>query len=369
LFALTWIGSANRDLLKRLLGCLWEKEIQCHGRAAEAFAALEAQVDAIAERLHIAAESHTVFEESLELVRETLQELQDQADEEAQRGEPHGSVAQSDSNRRVEEMHQEVHKFRERTSEALTALRTTLHRGAELLELMEPVDLPIRVIDVENQNGVESVESVAGMTLQNLTPPGGSSPGDAEGQSEQGSSSLDSWEILSNPGGNHCFMPESLFMLASGHVLVPASELSPGSLIVAADGNRTLKVTNVTSHCTERVTELEAGGITIRVTPDHRIVTPTGVALAEELKEGDCVTTSFGSRCLTSAETRPEQTMVLAITFSPDEPVATFLPPQAIWSMGQAASGRRTRRSGMNRRGQASDAVSIPETAPGMYRD
>lgn len=173
LFALTWIGSANREVLKRLLGRMWEKEIQYHERAAEAFAALEAQVDAIAERLHITAASHTVLEESLQLVRETLQELRDQAEEEARRGEPRGSIAQLDSNERFAEMHREVQNLRERMSEMLAGLRKALHHGEEFLQVVEPVDVPIQMVEVENFYI-------------------GSDVGSAEEQSEHGSSSLDS---------------------------------------------------------------------------------------------------------------------------------------------------------------------------------
>jgi len=207
----------------------------------------------------------------------------------------------------------------------------------------------------------------------------GSRPEDTDLRSDQGSAgstgSFDSWI---SPPGDHCFLPESLFKMASVGVqcLLPALMLVRGSTVEAADGMTVLEVTSVRRHQTQQVTELQAGDATIRITPNHRIVTAEGaVALAMDLRVGDYVLCSSGLKQLTSVETWDEEAEVFAITFSPDEAVATFLPPPGmVLSLGQAASTGRTRRSGMNRRGQhnaasSNDMVSIPDTAPGAYQD
>eukprot|EP00442_Polarella_glacialis_P021766 CAMPEP_0115111570 /NCGR_PEP_ID=MMETSP0227-20121206/40117_1 /TAXON_ID=89957 /ORGANISM="Polarella glacialis, Strain CCMP 1383" /LENGTH=253 /DNA_ID=CAMNT_0002510959 /DNA_START=132 /DNA_END=894 /DNA_ORIENTATION=+ len=203
----------------------------------------------------------------------------------------------------------------------------------------------------------------------------GSRPEDTDLRSDQGSAgstgSFDSWI---SPPGDHCFLPESLFKMASDGVqfLLPALMLVRGSTVEAADGMTVLEVTSVRRHQTQQLTELQAGDATIRITPNHRIVTAEGaVALAMDLRVGDYVLCSSGLKQLTSVETWDEEAEVFAITFSP----ATFLPPPGmVLSLGQAASMGRTRRSGMNRRGQhnaasSNDMVSIPDTAPGAYQD
>lgn len=207
-------------------------------------------------------------------------------------------------------------------------------------------------------------------------------------ESTASNSSMLSWVSLSSP---HCFVPESLFKVPTpgGQVIyLPAMMLTEGSKIMAADGVTELEVVCKVEQQSSEITMLQAGDSIppLYVTPSHRIIVPEvqddttqRTVRAEDLQVGDSVVCSAGNvKQLTQAETFPEDTMVFALSFRPDEAVEVFLPPpEVILSMGQASRGRRTRRSGMNRRAPQSrgadvhqnDQVSIPDTAPGAYQD
>lgn len=185
-------------------------------------------------------------------------------------------------------------------------------------------------------------------------------------------------------------MPDSLFKIrhpGDAFIYLPAAMLARGSKIVAADGISELEVTAVTAQQSVEITQLHVGEEVppLRTTPNHRIMIPgrdgdtqAGYVPAGELSTGDSVMCALDViRQLTHVETRPEATSVFAISFHPDEPVAAFRPPpNVILSLGLPSRRRRTRRSGMNRRGRqhgqddnADDNISIPDTAPGPYAD
>ena len=93
--------------------------------------------------------------------------------------------------------------------------------------------------------------------------------------------------------------------------------------------------------------------------------------MAKNLKVTDLVMTAH-SHPKQISEIVPirELSSVFAITFEPDVPIMSyFLPRMAILSLGQAPRTLKpTRRSGIHRR-IANDALSIPDTKPGLYAD
>jgi len=199
-------------------------------------------------------------------------------------------------------------------------------------------------------------------------------------------SSMLSWVSASSP---HCFVPESLFMvpMPGGQIVYfPAMMLREGSRVIAADHVTELEVVRKVEQRSDQITVLQAGDAIppLETTPSHRIIVPEGrdgtgrsEVRAGELQVGDSVICSRGNvRQLTHAETLPREIVVYSLSFRPDEAVDVFLPPsEVILSRGQR--GRRTRRSGMNRRAQQTqdagtyddDHLSIPNTAAGAYED
>jgi len=121
-FVMTWIGSANRDLLKRFLRHLWEREIQYHGQAAADMSEMEACVCALAHELRSIRNGSQELQGAFDAVHETLQDLRDFAAEEDARGPPEGEVARLDSANRVEQMRFVVEELQQNVSGALAAI-------------------------------------------------------------------------------------------------------------------------------------------------------------------------------------------------------------------------------------------------------
>jgi len=172
--------------------------------------------------------------------------------------------------------------------------------------------------------------------------------------------------------------------------LIAAAELVCGSRVHAADdAESALEVTGLSKQRAQKLLQLFAGPETapLTVSPSHMMVVPASVGTANqirtagELRPGDEVVCSGGEiRELTEVRTMEGDFEVVAITFHPDLPVAVFhAPTERMQSMGEAPRQKRLRRSGMNRRGHNNHSTnlgyahaeigSIPETAPGEYRD
>jgi len=181
----------------------------------------------------------------------------------------------------------------------------------------------------------------------------------------------------------HCFMSDSIFKTMSGQstFFLPAHELQKGSIVVADDGQTLLEVAAVPeTHETDKVIELQAGDATLSVTRDHRIPVAKkeqagkrSEVQASELKQGDIVFVNGHPAELASIrEIKFSQKVgVIKIVFKPDLPVGVFSCPPMISSKG--GKKKPLRRSGMSKRGQTDTElnarISIPDTAPGEYRD
>ena len=158
-------------------------------------------------------------------------------------------------------------------------------------------------------------------------------------------------------------------------------DLSEGSPVVAADGS-ILKVAEPPEICpATEVVDLQAGGATLRVTPDHPVRVPDArgeldkilYLPAGQLKKGDSVILDSGEAAkLTGVSLQVKECQVLKIVFEPDLPVAVFSSPPCIQSKGHKKTPS-TRRAGECRKGKAvvgptDEAVSIPDTAVGSAR-
>lgn len=191
-------------------------------------------------------------------------------------------------------------------------------------------------------------------------------------------------DSLCIPRMPQCWLVSSLFPSGTPGCYLLGSHLREGSTVIAADGTTTLIVTKIEEHVTSHVIRLEAAGcLSLQVTPNHRVPVydsdpepRSSIKSAEELQVGDRVSCNDGQvRALTVVEAvaYEEPSAVLAISFSPDRPVAVIDATGA----GIATLGvrkRQLRRGGMNRRGHpgtrlSEETLSIPDTASGMYSD
>ena len=180
-----------------------------------------------------------------------------------------------------------------------------------------------------------------------------------------------------------CFMSDAIFKTRScdADYYLMGKDLSEGSPVVAADGS-ILKVAEPPEICpATEVVDLQAGGATLRVTPDHPVRVPDArgeldkilYLPAGQLKKGDSVILDSGEAAkLTGVSLQVKECQVLKIVFEPDLPVAVFSSPPCIQSKGHNKKPS-TRRAGECRKGKAAvdptdGAVSIPDTAVGSAR-
>eukprot|EP00930_Biecheleria_cincta_P034384 TRINITY_DN23773_c0_g1_i1.p1 TRINITY_DN23773_c0_g1~~TRINITY_DN23773_c0_g1_i1.p1 ORF type:complete len:3127 (+),score=463.32 TRINITY_DN23773_c0_g1_i1:92-9382(+) len=189
--------------------------------------------------------------------------------------------------------------------------------------------------------------------------------------------------ISASGSGPRCFYEGTILTSSSG-LKVPVERLDTGTLVCSATGGQ-LRVMGVHRYDGRvDLVCLAAGAASHVFTNSHRILMEgEGTKLAKDVRIGDKVlVTGKVPTSVTYIQTYTEECGVYQVTFDPDEPVESFLPPEStILSMGHAAeqraSGRgrgeagrgghvRTRRSGMNRRLERQqdtrDVQSIPNT-------
>ena len=160
--------------------------------------------------------------------------------------------------------------------------------------------------------------------------------------------------------GPHCFLPTMLFRQADAKTFyMYAQELVKGSRVLAADEVTQLEVIRIQQQRASSFVVLHADGTeAFKTTPSHRVMTPNfgGEPLAVkagELKVGDFVLcTGHLAKKLIAIDTVMEDAAdVIAITFSPDLPVAVFMPaPSVILTRGLTI--KPTRRGGMKNQSQ-----------------
>lgn len=187
--------------------------------------------------------------------------------------------------------------------------------------------------------------------------------------------------------GPKCFLKGTL-LTSSSELKIPVEHLRIGTRVCSADGGQ-LQVIDVycyksSAHELADLVELTAGAACHVFTKSHRILMEGGrTKLAKDVKHGDKVlVTGKVPVPVTYMYTYTAEVDVYQLTFNPDEPVESFLPPDSqILSMGYAAEQRasrrsggeagrgghgRTRRSGMHRRLERQedtrDVQSIPDT-------
>lgn len=210
--------------------------------------------------------------------------------------------------------------------------------------------------------GESDVESVSGDSWIHIAR-------DAERADENAPSDAGSEESMLSSSGPKCFLPGTCLPLADGGYRL-IDQIQEGDDLKGASG-QVLRVTRRTKHIVsspiEVVTITTRRGCQLKVTADHRIVTPHAPGAkqaAGDLKEGDSVALSHGAEDEISALDRMQiaDGAVYEIGLSPDEPIEAFVEPQEkVLSMGRQAKTRRSR--GTRRAG---DGASIPDTDDGF---
>ena len=151
-------------------------------------------------------------------------------------------------------------------------------------------------------------------------------------------------------GNRCCFLSDTIFRVVGedGEVLAPARMLFQGAQVVAANGKVTTVAHPPEQHQVPAVLDLQAGGASLTVSPDHRILVPENKTMkAEELLVGREVILDGTTATLTSLEWKVEPTMVVKLGFNPDLPVAAFMRPPSILSKGfRKRPFRRSKRPG-----------------------
>lgn len=159
----------------------------------------------------------------------------------------------------------------------------------------------------------------------------------------------------------HCYLPETLFPVASG--FVRADALQPRSFVTGASGCELGILSKRVHQERERsMIELHAGSGSLMVSAEHRVAVPGGsYRLARDLRAGDEVLLSNSqTQRLSNVQSLLKTTAVIEFRFYPDQPVAVHLAPnESILTLGQ--SQPRTRRGGQNRR-RLVDTSNIPRT-------
>jgi len=149
-----------------------------------------------------------------------------------------------------------------------------------------------------------------------------------------------------------------------GEIFKPAKMLFRGTRVIAANGTVITVLTPPEQHQVDAVIKLQVGSACLVVSPDHRILIPGNRTIqARELEVGSVVFLDGTEAELTSFEWNCVPTMVLKIAFQPDIPVAPFMRPPAILSLG-SRNRPPTRRGHRARTPQGGDALTIPDTEP-----
>lgn len=257
--------------------------------------------------------------------------------------------------------------------QALSVFDAAKERNADLRtahadEIALKVGIQISLAEHEHlhENSTPSSSSHDGPVVED-----GASAEDAASRSSQVS-----W--VHAAGGDDCFVPGTLFQLASG-LLVPVQQLEEGSTVCGSNGV-VLQVIRFRHHERQQVQlmDLRTDHARILVTASHRIVVHrpqnstsinSGVAFAaaNALGVGQHVVISDGvPAALIHAQMFSGDTDFFQITFEPDEPVEVYVvPSQRILSLGeQRRPQSRTRRSGMAQR-QRTRIADIPATDDG----
>lgn len=181
------------------------------------------------------------------------------------------------------------------------------------------------------------------------------------GNIESRTKELDSWIKVGSEGSDdgmvsvlsgrdseeHCFMSDAIFKKKSGDDtdtgFVSASKLEKGCIVVAADGNTPMMVSQMPKiYNTNRIVELRAGCAVLSVTRDHRfpmldsVLSERREAKAIELRPGNLI---FAQGRAVELEHVQEHILehdveVVKLVFTPDPPIAAFAEPMAIASHG-----------------------------------
>lgn len=190
--------------------------------------------------------------------------------------------------------------------------------------------------------------------------------------------------LISAPGERKCFLAGTL-LKSPTETWFPVEVAEVGRRVLSSR-DETLTITSVRKYEAVRavVVELFTQSTSIapmRFTASHRVMTDRGHVLAQELNVGDNVlVTGNQAEQLISVQRFSDIFDIFEITFDPDRPVESLMPPpRRILSMGSASGTstsrssitaqqprRRTRRPGMNmrlhRQEQEQENQSIPET-------
>ena len=184
------------------------------------------------------------------------------------------------------------------------------------------------------------------------------------GSEASSESTAGSWSHV-HSGEPRCFLPPTYFQVVTeyGRVLAPAYTLYRDAEVVAATGDRVKVLFPPEQHQVDAVIELHAGLSFLVVSPEHRILVPGNKTIpARELEEGHEVILDGTRATLTSRKWKVEPTVVLKISFTPDLPVAAFMPVPSILSKGSREKPRLRRA----RKQPAVDSVTIPDTEAGQ---
>jgi len=187
----------------------------------------------------------------------------------------------------------------------------------------------------------------------------------------------ESW--ISADGGPRCFLADMLFqMTTEPPSFSAAKDLRPGFLVVAADGETILEVTNVKEDETSKLIELHAeDSAPFKTTASHRVMVPAYAAKPIAIRAGDVKENDFVlctrnlAKKVMKVKFLEEHAAIFAISFKPDEPVAAFMPPSSV-VLTKGLTSKPTRRGGMkkkvmNTEGPDCDGMSV--NTEGEYMD
>ncbi|CAK8991395.1 unnamed protein product [Durusdinium trenchii] len=323
------------------------KESLVAGRHAEAREEVQKALKQAAEEME--AVKKQAIEEVQMARRQAAEELataQKHASEESEKAKLQAAEEVKQAQRQARE---DVEKARRQLIQAAEGIRPASRGGLSPMELME----------------LEGEESVEREQLQE--PPGGPEPTELEEPTEETENELkeaedeasddgsdESWEKVKNLAD--CFALDTIFKTPDGG-FVSGQHVRTGTRIRATDGS-ILQVSRCSKPYDAVGTILFASDATLRVTPDHRVALATGDPVpAYKLNVGDMILVNGEPARLNRVEPDPTPDPCVTITFDHDLPVDAFHPPPAIASHGHKR--QQTRRGGMNRRAQASDAASV----------
>lgn len=381
--ALFLLGTHGLKILREWLCNLYDEQIPRHENAAETFQMHEEQLGCLSRKLHGLGESFAELLSSVEKLRETVSDVRESAESGQQL---------AGSGPRLAGL------MRDRIS----------GMGRSIEALMSGTEVMLQTIPVVRQhmlsfNGSSSSALPQPAATVNAIPTAealgasSSAGGSASGENADGWVLLDNSSVPSDTSlssnvlsllsaadaGSRCFLPGTIFQLASGlYALV--EHIDVNSRVVSASGS-VIRVTRRQKHdadeqCPVQLVALTAGHATIPVSAMHRVsVGPGRTALAGGLRVGDQVLISGGVlETLTGVEMYMDAVDLYEMAFDPDEAVEAFMQPDAqILTLGEgdaaaAAAGASDRRSPIRRGGMsgrimrqraaADELASIPVT-------